>query len=417
MIHKTVDVIIIGGGVLGCAIARSLAAQRRTVVLLEKELDVGLHASGRNSGIVHSGFHQMPGSLAARLCVEGHHAIRKYAESRKVPFQEVGTYVVASDEAQVSVLEDLKGRGDRNGVHDLQLLPVSRAKANEPNLHGHTALYSPTDAIIDSRGLTKALADDAIRLGAQIQYWQEVVAIQERADSVQVSTLDGQYVGEIVVNCAGLHAERLAHMVGVGENYFMVPLRGIYFTLTRSGPPLIQSIIYPVQDFSSPFMGVHVTRTVHGAVLVGPCAVPDFRPEIYQRKPNRLGTMAKLASRQSVWKAVFRNRKLLRLGWKHDTHSMTQQYFWKEACRVVEGLQVQDLSLGSRIGVTPQLIRSDGQFIDDLVVESTERTIHVLNMVEPGMTCSLSFAKWLTDRMQGAGQGAKFKTLSLASVS
>ncbi|GJL65849.1 MAG: hydroxyglutarate oxidase [Nitrospirales bacterium] len=417
MTHKHVDVVIIGGGVLGCAIARILSAQRRSVVLLEKEPDVGLHASGRNSGIVHSGFHQKPGSLAARLCIEGHHAIRKYAELRRIPFQQVGTYVVASDESDVSVLEDLKGRGDRNGVHDLQLLSVSRAKVNEPNLQGHTALYAPTDAIIDSRTFTKALADDAVRSGTQILYWQEVVDIEERADAVHVSTLDEQYVSEIVINCAGLHAERLAHEMGVGRDYFMVPLRGIYFTVTRSGPPLIQSIIYPVQDFSPPFMGVSIARTVHGAVLVGPSTVPDFRPEAYQRKPDRLGTMAKLASRQAVWKAVFRNRKLLRLGWKHDTDTVTQQYFWKEASRVIDGLQLQDLSLGNRVGMTPQLIRSDGQLIDDLVVESTERTIHVLNMVSPGMTCALSFAKWLTDRMHGVGQGAKFKTPSLASVS
>jgi len=417
MIHKTIDVIIIGGGVLGCAIARSLAAQRRTVVLLEKEPDVGLHASGRNSGIVHSGFHQEPGSLAARLCVEGHHAIRKYAESRRIPYAQVGTYVVASDESQVSVLEDLKGRGDRNGVQDLQLIPVSHAKKNEASLHGHTALYSPTGAIIDSRGLTKALADDATRSGAQIQYWQEVVDIQEREDAVHVFTLDGQYTSEIVVNCAGLQANRLAHVLGVGNEYFMIPLRGIYFTITRSGPPLTQSIIYHVQDFSSPFFGVYLTPTVHGSVLVGPSAVPDFEQEAYQRRHRRFGAMARLASRQAVWKSVFRNRKLLRLAWKHDSHILTQQYFWKEACKVVEGLHLEDLSLGSRVGITPQLIRSDGEFVNDLVVESTARSIHVLNMVEPGMTCALSFAKWLTDRMQGAGQGAKFKTPSLASVS
>ena len=127
--------------------------------------------------------------------------------------------------------------------------------------------------------------------------------------------------------------------------------------------------------------------------------------------------MAKLVSQKAVWKALFRNRKLLRLVWKNDNHTLTQQYFWKEACKVVQGLQLQDLALGSRVGISPQLIRSDGQLVDDLVVESTDRTIHVLNMVSPGMTCALSFAKWLTDRMQGSGQGAKFKTPSLASVS
>ena len=225
MMCQSYDVIIIGGGVLGCAIARSLAAQRRKVLLLEKEPAVGLHASGRNSGIVHSGFHQKPGSLSARLCVEGNYAIRKYAESRRIPFEQVGTYVVASDEKQVPILEDLKGRGDRNGVQDLELLPVSQVRAKEPNIHGHTTLYAPTGAIIDSRAFTKALASDAIKSGAKIHYWQEVVDIQERADAVQVTTLDGRYTSELIVNCAGLHADRLAHSMGIGGEYLMVPFR------------------------------------------------------------------------------------------------------------------------------------------------------------------------------------------------
>ena len=417
MIGQSYDVIIIGGGVLGCAIARSLASQRRKVLLLEKEPDVGLHTSGRNSGMVHPGYHARPGSLSARLCVDGNYAIQKYAESRRIPFEQVGAYVVATDESQVSNLEKLKGRGDRNGVRDLQLLPISQIQKREPNIHGHSALYAPTGAIIDSRAFTKALADDAGKSGAKILYWQEVVNIQEDPDVVHVETRDGRYTSEIVVNCAGLHADRLAHAMGVGGEYLMVPFRGVYFTVTRSGPPLIRSIVSSIPTLSLPFLGIHVSRNVQGSVLVGPSAVPAFGREAYQTTQSQFSAFAKLARQQAVWKALIRNRKLFRLGWKNDRHFMTRQYFWKEACKVVQGINLEDLSLGSRVGISPLLIRSDGQVVDDLIVESTERTIHVLNMVSPGMTCSLSFAKWLTDRMQGAGQGATFKTPFLASVS
>ena len=411
------DVIIVGGGVLGCAIARSLSAQRCKVLLLEKEPDVGLHTSGRNSGVLHSGFHATPGTLTARLCVEGNYAIRKYAESRRIPFEQLGTYVVATDETQVPVLEDLKGRGDRNGVPKLSLIPVSKLRSQEPNMAGYMALHAPTGGIIDSRALTKALATDASRSGATIMYWQEVVDIQEQSDIVKVVTRDGQYSSEMVINCAGLHADQLAHAMGIGGEYLMVPFRGIYFTVTRSGPPLLRSTVFPISDLSLPVLGVHVTRTVQGSVLVGPSAVPALGREAYHHMQNRFRSMAKLASQQAIWKAWFRNPKLFRLAWKKDNHPLTQQYFWKEACKVVRGLQLDDLSLGSRVGISPQLIRSDGHLVNDLIVESTDRTVHVLNMVSPGMTCALSFAKWLTDRMQGSGHGAKFKTPFLSSVS
>ncbi|MGB0908736.1 MAG: L-2-hydroxyglutarate oxidase [Nitrospirales bacterium] len=411
------DVIIIGGGVLGCAIARSLAAQRCKVLLLEKEPDVGLHTSGRNSGIVHSGFHATPGSLTARLCVEGNYAIRKYAESRRIPIEQVGTYVVATDESQVPVLEDLKGRGDRNGVPDLRLVPISKVRSHEPHITGHMALFAPTGAIIDSRALTKSLVNDASRSGATILYWQEVVSIQEHGDMVNVVTRDSRYTSELVINCAGLHADRLAHAMGIGGEYLMVPFRGIYFTVMGSDSPIIRSTVYPIADLSLPFLGVHVTRTLQGSVLVGPSVIPAFGREAYQPIQKQFSAMAKLVRQQAVWKALFRNPKLFRLAWKKDDHPLTRQYFWKEASKVIQGLQLEDLALGSRVGISPQLIRSDGHLVDDLIVESTDRTIHVLNMVSPGMTCSLAFAKWLTDRMQGAGSGAKFKTSFLANVS
>ncbi len=417
MIYQSYDVIIIGGGVLGCALARSLALQRRTVLVLEKEPDVGLHTSGRNSGIVHAGFEASPGSLTARLCVEGNHALRKYATSRHIPFDEVGAYVVAKDEQEVSTLEDLKGRGDRNGVPNLQILPISKVQDQEPNIHGHAALYAPTASIIDARLLTKTLAQDAIKLGAQFMYWQEVVDVQERADAVCVSTHENKYVSEMLINCAGLHADRLAHSMGVGGGYLMVPFRGVYATVDQSMTPLVRSIISPAPTHSSAFLSVHITKTPQGSVLVGPNAVPIVEREGYGTPGRQFSARAKLARHRMVWKAAFRNRRFRDLVQKTCDDQMAQQYLWREASKVIQGLDATHLSIGNRVGIRPQLISPDGEIIDDLIVESTERSVHVLNMVVPGLTCSLAFAKWLTDRMQGAGQGAKFKTPFLASVS
>ena len=411
------DVIIIGGGVIGCAIARSLSAQRRKVLILEKELDVGLHASGRDIGIVHSGFHQKPGSLAARLCVEGNYALRKYAESRRVPFEQIGTYVVATNESEIPILEKLKGRGDRNGVPNLQLLPVSHIRGNEPSILGHTVLHSETGALIDSRAFIKALVNDATKSGATILYLQEVVNVQESSDKVHVRTHDGQYESELVVNCTGIYADRLAHSMGIGLEYTMLPFRRIYFAVTRSVPSVTQSMVYPVNDVLPSTSGMSVSKTLQGTVIVGPSAVLSVDREAYDGGQNRLKRMTTWAGRQAMWKSVLQNRRILGMAWQKDTIPLAQQNLWNEASKVIKGLRRQDLLPGRRVEICSQLLGSDGQFVDDLVIESTDRTIHVLNMVSPGLTCSLSFAKWLTDRMQNSRHGTTLNAPSLASVS
>ena len=411
------DVIIIGGGVIGIAIARNLAAQRKKVLILEKELDVGLHASGRDSGLVHSGFHHPPGSLAARLCVEGNYALRKYAESRRVPFEQIGSYVVAIEESQVAVLEKYKGWGDRIGVPNLQLYPVSQIRSKEPSILGHTVLYSPTGAIIDARLFIKSLLNDAVRAGAHILYLQQVVEIREEAEAVHIATHDGLYAAERVINCSGIYADRLAHSMGVGREYLMMPFRGMYFTVSRSGPPITQSMVFPVNELTSLVGGLSVSKTLHGSIIVGPGFIPTVNREAYDRQETRLKRMTTWVGQQAMWKAVMQNRQLLGLACKKDSTAAVRQNLLDGAGQVIKGLRYQDLSPSRRVEIRPQLIRSDGQLVTDLVIGSTDRTIHVLNMVSPGLTCSLSFAKWLTDRLQDSRHATTFNSLTLASVS
>src|SRR2546427_535879 len=210
------DVVIIGAGVVGCALAREFAGCLGRVLLLDKEEAVGLHTSGRNSGVVHSGFNPKPGTLKAALCVEGSRLIRQYCKERGVPCEQVGTYVVAFDEANVPVLEELKRRGEKNGVPAIEILTAERVRAREPNVKGVAAMYSPTGAIVDSQALTRALADDAVKLGVTLALGQEVMRIAETSDVAEITTRWGAYRARVVINCAGLHADRLAHMMGVG---------------------------------------------------------------------------------------------------------------------------------------------------------------------------------------------------------
>ena len=393
------DVAIIGAGVVGCAIARELSGRFKSVLLLDKEAAVGFHTSGRNSGVVHSGFNPKPGTLKAALCVEGSRLIRQYCKEQGVPCEQVGTYVVAVDEAQVPVLEELKRQGEKNGVPAIEILTAERVRAREPNVKGVAAMYSPTGAIVDSQALTRALADDAVKLGVTLALGQEVMRIAETPDVAEITTRWDAYRARVVINCAGLHADRLAHMMGVGRDYTIAPFRGEYFVVRRPGQPLIRSMIYPVPHPKVPFLGVHLTRTVAGSVLVGPNAVPAFGREAYKRTDVSVRDLFEMVCHRGFWIALRRNRTLIAVAWNELRRSGSRRHFWKEASRLVEGLKLEELTPESRVGIRPQLIGSNGELVDDLVIETTAHTIHVLNVVSPGMTSALAFAKWFSGRI------------------
>lgn len=404
---KRYDVAIIGAGVVGCALAGELARRFGSVLLLDKEALVGFHTSGRNSGVVHSGFNPKPGTLKARLCVEGSRLIRQYCKERGIPCEQVGTYVVAVDGAQAPVLEELKRKGEKNGVPGIEILPIERVREREPNVKGVAAMYSPTGAIVDSQALTRSLADDAVKSGATLALGQEVTRIAETPDAAEITTRRDGYRARVVVNCAGLHADRLAHMMGVGREYTITPFRGEYFVVRRPGQPLVRSMVYPIPHPDVPFLGVHLTRTVSGSVLIGPNAVPAFGREAYRRTSVNLGDMAEVVGHRGFWNALLRNHMLINVAWNELRHSCSKAHFWREASRLVEGLKLDELALESRVGIRPQLIKSNGQLLDDLVIESTARSIHILNVVSPGMTSSIAFAKWfsegITDRLEWTG--------------
>lgn len=366
------------------------------VLLLEKEHAVGLHTSGRNSGVVHSGFNPEPGTLKARLCVEGNKAVREYCKENKVPCEQVGTYVVATHEEELPVIEALRSRGMKNGVPGLEIISGDSMREREPNVRAQAALFSPTGAIVDSGKLTSSLAQDAERWGATIALGQEVMQIQERTAEVIIHTRDNVYSAQLVINCGGLHADRLAHLMGVGRDYVIAPFRGEYFVARNNGKPIIRSMVYPVPHPLVPFLGIHLTRTIDNSVLIGPNAVPAFGREAYSQWAFNVRDLGQIFSHKGIWNALVRNRVLVKVAWNELRHSCSRRHFLKEASRLVTGLRLKDLKLGSRVGIRPQLIKSDGHLVEDLVVETTPRSIHILNVVSPGMTSAIPFAKWLS---------------------
>ncbi len=239
MRSESYDIAIIGGGIIGCALARELGNRFGNVLLIEKEMSVGLHTSGRNSGVVHSGFNPTPGTLKAKLCVEGSKVIRELCIERQIPCEQVGTYVVATEESQVPVLHDLKSRGDKNGVPGIEILPIEDVRKQEPNVKGVAALFSPTGAIVDSNALTRTLAQDAEQSGVTVALGQEVVHIEEDAQAIILQTRSRRFSTQLMINCAGLYADRLAHMMGVARHYVVAPFRGEHFAVETT-PRLIR---------------------------------------------------------------------------------------------------------------------------------------------------------------------------------
>lgn len=264
------DVLIIGGGVVGCAIARELSRYEMRTVLLEKECDVCMETSGRNSGVAHAGFYMKPGTLKAELNVKGHRMLPSICSELCVPYEEIGKLVVAKNEDEIPYLKKLKENGDRNGTRNLRIIDRGEMKKLEPNIDATAALYSPTSAILDPFELTFALAENALSNGVKISLSTEVEGIGK--DGVfTVETNKGNYRAGIVVNSAGLYADKIAAMVGIDE-YKIYPCRGEYHILDKNRRDLIKHLVYPVPPKDVGGLGVHLTPTIHGNIMLGPSA-------------------------------------------------------------------------------------------------------------------------------------------------
>ena len=270
------DAAVIGGGVVGCAIARELTRYKLKVGLFEKECDVAIGISGRNSGVSHAGFYVPTGTLKARLNIEGHEMMPALCRELGVPRQEVGKIVVAKDESECDYLYKLKETGDKNGSKALSIIDQKEIKKLEPNINGIEALHSPTTAILDPFLLTISLAENALRNGACIHLNTEIKGIEQSADGFVLETNNGKYAADIVINSAGLYADKVAAMVGIND-YKIYPCRGEYHILDKSKRNLINGAVYPVPPKELGGLGIHLTPTTDGNIMLGPSA--EYIPE------------------------------------------------------------------------------------------------------------------------------------------
>ncbi len=390
------DVMIIGGGLVGLATAMhlQLSQPRQKICLIEKNDALATHQSGRNSGVVHAGIYYEPGSLKARLCVAGKKALREYCEKKAIPYLACGKVIVASSDREVERLDHLFERGCENQVPGLKLISQRELQSIEPNVLGRKAIYSPESAIVDYKRVAHAYADDFRAAGGTVYLNSAFQASSDFDGNRRVTTSAQKFDAGLIINCAGLHADIIARNMGTDPNLRIVPFRGDFYDLSPSSKRLVKSLIYPVPDPVLPFLGVHLTPTVDGAVRAGPNAILATRREGYLASDFSMRDVADTLSYGGFWRFTAR---YIRPGFAEINRSLRKSVFLKSVQKLVPDIRAQDL-IRSRSGVRAQAVDRDGRMIDDFRIEESPGAIHVLNAPSPAATSSLTIGKYVASK-------------------
>jgi L-2-hydroxyglutarate oxidase len=380
------DVAVAGGGIVGLATARALALTGRRVVLLERGPRLGQHQTTHNSGVIHAGIYYTPGSLKAQLCVDGAARLYEYCAGTGIEAARCGKLVVAVRDADLPRLDELERRARANGVQGLARLGPDEIPAIEPAARGLSALHSPNTGMVDFAAVAAAYARDIEAHGGEIRRGASVRALIEREDRVEAALADGTVVlAARAVACAGAWSDRLALASGARPDVRIVPFRGAYLQLRPERTDLVRGQIYPVPDPALPFLGVHLSRTIGGAVLIGPTA-------LLAPRHTSLGATLRWPG---TWRVM---RKWWRTGITEIAHAMSRGLLMREAARFVPGLGADDVTTGPR-GYRAQAVGRDGALVDDFLVAETGRAVHVLNAPSPAATASLAIADLIVSRL------------------
>ena len=389
--------LIIGGGLVGLATAWQLLRSGRvpSLTLLEKEPRVGAHQSTHNSGVLHAGHYYKPGSLKARLAVEGIREMTAYCREKNIPHEICGKVVVAVDETEVPRLRALEERGQANGLGGLRWLDRDALRAIEPHAAGVAALHVPEEGIVDYAAVCEALRADIAQMGGQIVTGAEVRALRETAGGWTAQTTAGEYAGDFLINCAGLQCDRVCRMAGEKPADRIVPFRGEYYQLRAQSAHLVRNLIYPVPDPKFPFLGVHFTRLICGGVEAGPNAVLAFAREAYRKTQWNPRDLADALSFPGLWKFLARHP---RMAWNEGLRSLGKKLFCRSLQRLVPDLREEDLAPGGA-GVRAQAISPGGELVQDFRLVPGPRALHVVNAPSPAATASLAIGREVIARL------------------
>ncbi|NLS09576.1 L-2-hydroxyglutarate oxidase [Nesterenkonia sp. MY13] len=396
-------VAVIGGGIVGLSVARELLQRRpgAEVVVYEKEDEVAAHQTGRNSGVVHAGLYYEPGGLKATLCRRGVGLLHEFAQDKGVTYDECGKIVVAKDQLERERLQNIFERAVANGVPDVRLIGPDEITEIEPHAVGVAALHSPHTAIVDFKGIAKALAEDVTAGDGHLRLGTEVTSIEEartgagreaviiRSRSAAGGSPEQIDIFDQVITCAGLQSDRLARTSGDSAFPKIVPFYGDYFMLSPEKAAQVRGLIYPVPDPRFPFLGVHITRRYDGEVMLGPNAFLSLGRELYRRAGLSPKDVFDVVRTPGFWKFAAKN---VPAAVRETRTALSKKVFVDEANQYMPGIDPSEVTRGPR-GVRAQAMYADGSLVDDFVITGSSRLVHVRNAPSPAATSALAIAE------------------------
>ncbi|AUQ52458.1 L-2-hydroxyglutarate oxidase LhgO (plasmid) [Phaeobacter inhibens] len=390
------DVAIIGAGIVGLATAHFLHQSEpdRRIVVIDKEAGPGQHQTGHNSGVIHAGIYYAPGSLKAKLCTAGAKATKAFCDTHEIAYENCGKLIVATDTPELTALDELERRATQNG----QIVqPVSREELaeREPMVRGVRALFSPASGIVDYGEICRVLHKTLEISGVDFLFGQAVTGLEERTNETLVATSGGELSTRLVVACAGLQADRIAALSGVGDDFRIIPFRGEYYRVADHSNVQVNHLIYPVPDPSLPFLGVHLTKMIGGYSTVGPNAMFSLGRETYSANRPVWRDLGRSLAFPGFWKLMARS---LRPGLHELSGSLLKSVYLKRCQRYCPDLSLSDLE-PYEPGIRAQAVDASGKMIDDFLLRETRRSIHVCNAPSPAATSAFPIGEEIGARV------------------
>jgi len=392
-------IVIIGGGIVGLATAHALTHARDgpgDVLVLEKEPGIARHQSTHNSGVLHAGLHYTPGSAKARLAREGIRRMVAFCEAHAVPHEICGKLVIAVDEAELPGLDALFERGRQNGLAGLRRLGPEAVREIEPHVRCRAAIHVPEEGIVDFGAVCAALERQIVQAGAGVRTGAEVRAIRQQSGQWAIDSTAGAFSADVLINCAGLHADRVARLAGESPPCRILPFRGEYHRLRKDREHLVRNLIYPVPEPGFPFLGVHFTRRIHGGIDAGPNAVLAFAREGYRRTDVRAADLVDAVRYPGLWRFIAGHRRMVV---RELAQSFSRKRFVGALQRLIPEIRPEDLVPGGA-GVRAQAVLPTGELVHDFLWIERPDAFHVLNAPSPAATASLAIGEVIADHVR-----------------
>ena len=389
---NTYDFAIIGAGIVGLSTALHLQRQNKSVLVLEKEKKPGLHQSGRNSGVIHSGIYYKPNSFKSELSIRGRNLLIQYLNEKGIDYRQEGKVVVDND---LDKLENLQSRSKELEMDGVDIVQNDDLLSIEPNSVMKKGLFVPQAGVVDYGEVVRTYADEFVDLGGEIQYIEEIIEIENVNYVKKIISKNNSFTCEFLINCAGLFSDEIAKMDGMSPNVKIIPFRGEYYKIRNTKNSILNNMIYPLADPDLPFLGIHLTKTANGDVEAGPNAVLAFSKEGYKWTDINFIDLTKVLTYPGMIKL---GKKYLKTGLSEMYRSLNKKVFVKEIQKLINGVSSEDITQIPS-GVRAQAVDQEGNLLDDFLFEEGTSSLHVLNSPSPAATASLAIGESIASKI------------------